>query len=85
MAEWCWVSAAIDVETKLLLDIALFSRRGTDPAAAFLYRLSEQHNLSEAELLVDGYGYLTALSRLNLSGRLNYSLRNYIETWFHTL
>ena len=82
---WYWVYAAIDVETKVLLDIELFSRRGTDPAAAFLHRLTEKHDLSETVFLVDGYGYLTALSRLGLSGQLDYSIRNYIETWFHTL
>lgn len=55
---------AVDVETHLLLVIELFSRRGTDPTAAILYRPTEQHNLSVAVLLVVGYGYLTALSRL---------------------
>ena len=35
--------------------------------------------------LVDGFGYLTALSRLELSGRLDYKERNHIEKWFHTL
>lgn len=82
---WHWVFAAIDVDTKLLLDIELFSHRGTDPAAAFLHRLTENHDLSETEFLVDGYGYLTALSRLGLSGHLDYTTRNHIEKWFHTL
>ena len=31
--EWCWLYAAIDLESLLLLDVGLFSRRGTDPAA----------------------------------------------------
>jgi transposase-like protein len=35
--------------------------------------------------LVDCFGYSTALSRLGLSGRLDYSTRNLIEKWFHTL
>ena len=34
--------------------------------------------------LVDGYGYLTALSRLGLSGQFDYGDRNLIEKWFHT-
>ena len=38
--ERSWVYDAIDTETKLLLDVALFGRRGTDPAAAFLHRLT---------------------------------------------
>jgi putative transposase len=79
------VYAAIDVETKLLLDITVFSRHGADPAAVFLHGLTEKHDVENAECLVDGYGYSTALSRLGLSGRLDYSTRNLIETWFHTL
>ncbi len=82
--EWKWVYAAIDVETKLLLDIALFARHGTDPAAAFLHGVAEKHDVSEAVFLVDGFGYSTALSRLGLSGRLDYTTRNLIEKWFHT-
>ena len=61
------------------------TRRGTDPAAAFLSRLAEHHDLSEAELLVDSFGYRTALSRLGLSGQVEYSGRNRIERWFQTL
>ncbi len=45
-----WLYAAIDVETKLLLDIWIFPRRGTDPAAEFLGRLAEKHDLSGATL-----------------------------------
>ncbi|RLM48925.1 IS6 family transposase, partial [Halorubrum sp. Atlit-28R] len=52
--EWSWLYAAIDTETKLLLDVELFGRHGTDPAAAFLYRLSEKHDHSDAVFLVDG-------------------------------
>ena len=78
--EWRWLYAAIDVESKLVLDAQVFGRRGTDPAAAFLHGLGEKHDLSEAEFLVDGYGYLTALSRLALGGRLDYSERNHIST-----
>lgn len=63
----------------------MFARRGTDPAAAFLHRLTEKHDLTEAVFLVDGYGYLTALSRLDLSCRFDYTDRNHIEKWFHTL
>ena len=68
-----------------MLDIEVFSRRGTDPAAAFLSQLAEYHDLSEAELLVDSFGYRTALSRLGLSGHVEYSGRNHIERWFQTL
>jgi len=45
--ELCWLYAAIDLESKLILDAELFGRHGTDPAAAFLHRLAEKHNLSD--------------------------------------
>ncbi|MCQ4333126.1 IS6 family transposase [Natronomonas sp. F2-12] len=83
--EWSWLYAAIDIETKLILDVQLFGRHGTDPAAAFLHGLREIHDLSDTIFLVDGYGYQTALARLRLSGRLDYVDRNLIEKWFHTL
>nr|WP_303299599.1 IS6 family transposase [Haloferax alexandrinus] len=83
--EWSWLYSAIISETKLILDVELFGRHGTDPGAAFLHRLSEKHDLSDAVFLVDGYGYQTAISRLGLSGWLDYVERNLIEKWFHTL
>ncbi|MFA9416399.1 IS6 family transposase [Natrinema sp. HArc-T2] len=80
-----WLYAAIDTESKLLLEIDVYSRRGTDPAAAFLRRLTEKHDVSDTEFLVDGGGYLTALFRHDLSGQLNYTDRNHIEKWFQTV
>src|SRR6056297_4194463 len=77
-----WLYAAIDTESKLMLDIDVYSRRGIDPAAAFLHRLTEEHDVSDTEFLVDGGGYLTALFRHDLSGQLNYTDRNHIEKWF---
>lgn len=62
----------------------MFGWRGSDPAA-FLHGLTEKLDLSETEFLVDGNGYLTALSRLDLGGRLEYRERNHIEKWFQTL
>jgi putative transposase len=82
--EWSWLYAAIDLDTKLLLDAQLFGRHGTDPAAAFLHGLREKHDLSETVFLVDQFGYQTALARLGLNGRVDYSDRNLIEKWFHT-
>ena len=38
-------------------------------AVTFLSELKECHDLSEAELLVDGFGYLTALSQTDLNGQ----------------
>jgi len=77
--DWSWTYAAIDLDARLILDVAVFGRRGTDPAAAFLYRLTEKHDLDNTVVLVDGYGYLTALSRLGLNGQLDYVERNLIE------
>ena len=83
--EWSWVYTAIVIETKLLLDIEVFVRHGTDQAAMFLGQLAQKHNLSDTVFLVDGYGYRIALFRIGLSGQLNYTERNLIEKWFHTL
>jgi putative transposase len=77
--------AAIDLDTKLILDVALFGRHGTDPAAAFLHGLREKHDRSDTTFLVDQFGYRTALARLGLNGRVDYTDRNLIEKWFHTL
>ncbi len=60
--DWYWVYAAIDLDSRLILDVAVFGRRGTDPAAAFLHKLTEKHDLSKAEFLVDQFVYRTALS-----------------------
>jgi len=80
-----WFYAAVDVDSKLLLEVDVFSRCGTDPAAAFFHRLSEKHNVADTVFLVDTGGYLTALSRHDLSGRLDYRIRNHIEKWFQTV
>ncbi|GCF15081.1 hypothetical protein Harman_30160 [Haloarcula mannanilytica] len=77
--------AAVDTESKLLLEVDVFSRRGTDPAAAFLHRLTQKHDVADSVFLVDAGGYLTALSRHDLSGRLDYRIRNHIEKWFQTV
>lgn len=44
---------AIEIESKLILDAALFSRYDTDPAAVFLQLLCEKHDLSDVGFLVD--------------------------------
>jgi transposase-like protein len=69
----------------VLLGVDLFERRGTDPATEFLRQLTEKHELSDTKFLVDCYGYLTALFRLDLSGHLKYVDRTRVETWVHTL
>ncbi len=80
-----WLYAAIDTESKLLLEIDMFSRRGTNPATAFLHRLTEDHDLDETAFLVDADGYLTALARYELSGQLDYSDRNHVEKRLQTV
>ena len=50
-----------------------FESRGTDPATTFLRELKAEHRVSDAEFLVDGMGYLTALAKTDLLGDLNYS------------
>ena len=50
-----------------------------------MHRLTEKHDVSDTEFLVDGGGYLTALFRHELSGQLNYRERNHIEKWFQTV
>lgn len=56
---------------KIVVEVDIYRRRGADPTAAFLYRLTEKHEISDAEFLVDGGGYLTALIRYELSRRFN--------------
>ncbi len=80
-----WLYAAVDTESKLLLEIDVYNHREAGPPAAFLHRLTEKHDVSETEFLVDAGGYLTALFRHDLSGQLNYSERNHIEKWFQTV
>ncbi len=80
-----WLYSTIDTATTLLLGAELFEQCGTDATTAFLRSLDRKHEFSDNVFLVDGYGYLTALARLNLSGRLDYSFRNYFEKWFQTL
>jgi putative transposase len=75
--------AAIDLDTTVILDAQLFCCHGTNPAAAFLHGLREKHDLSEAVFLVDQFGYRTALARLGLNGRVDYTDRNLIKKWFH--
>ena len=83
--EWSWLYAAIDLDTKLILSVDLFGSHGTDPSAAVLHGLSEKHGLGEVVFLVDGFSYQTALARLGLSGRRDYTDRNLVAKWFQTL
>ncbi len=73
------MSATIDTETKLILNVALFGSRDTDPAAVFQHRLTEKHDLSEAEFLAGQSGDRTALARAGVSSRVNSIERTLIE------
>jgi putative transposase len=79
-----WLYAAIDIDSKVVLHARLSEHRGTDPATSFLRELKEKHRVSDAEFLVDGMGYLTALAKTDLGGRLDYTDRNIVEKLFQT-
>jgi len=49
-----------------------------------LDELKEKHRVSDAEFLVDGMGYLTALARTDLNSKRNYTDRNIAEKLFQT-
>jgi putative transposase len=72
-------------DTKLILGVNLFGPHGADPAAAFLYRLSEKHSLGEVVFLVDDFGYQTALAQSGLSGQRQYTDRNLIKKWENSI
>ena len=79
-----WLYAAIDVDSKVVLHARLSRNRGTEPAMTFLRKLKEELRVSDAEFLVDGMGYLTALTKTDLLGDLNYTDRNIVEKLFQT-
>jgi putative transposase len=83
--EWSWLNATIDLDTKVSLHATLFKGRGTNPAATFLFGLAERNDHSDAEFLVEQFGYRTALARLGLNSRVDYTDRNLIEKWSQTL
>mgnify|MGYP007042282814 CR=1 FL=1 len=53
------------MQSTLILDVTLFGWYSTDSAAVFLHRIQQKHGLENTELLVDSYGYLPALFRLD--------------------
>jgi putative transposase len=79
-----WLYAAIDTDSKVVLHARLSQSRGREPATTFLRELKEEHRVSDAEFLVDGMGYLTALAKTDLTGHLDYSDRNIVEKLFQT-
>ena len=76
-----WLYAASDVETKVVRGARLSWHRGRDLAEQFLKEL-KKHRVPDAEFLVDGTDYLTALARTDLSGDLNDTDRNVVEKLF---
>jgi len=63
----------------------VFERYGTNPAAAFLYAVTEEHDCTNTVFLAVAFGYRTAFARLRLTGRVDYTDRNLIAKWFQTL
>ncbi|RQG93625.1 hypothetical protein EA473_14385 [Natrarchaeobius chitinivorans] len=53
-------NTATDSESSLLLEIDLFSLRGTDSTVASLSRIEVKHDLNERGFLVNADDYLTA-------------------------
>lgn len=43
-SEWCWLYTVIALGTKLILNVQLFGRHGTDPAVAFLHGPRKKHD-----------------------------------------
>ena len=68
-----WLYTAIDVDSKVVREARLSRNRRAEPATTFLRELNEEHRVSDAEFLVGGMGYLTALAKTDLLGDLNYS------------
>lgn len=69
---WRWLCAAIDFSSKLLLGTPLSPGKGL-PRRRFLSALKGYCNLSETEVLIDGFRYLTVLAKCDLSGDLEYA------------
>jgi putative transposase len=82
--EKVWLYAAIDVDSKVVLHARLSQNRGREPATTFLRELKKEHRVSDAEFLVDGMGYLTALAKTDLTGHLDYTDHNIVEKLFQT-
>jgi putative transposase len=56
--------------------IGIIGRVATDSQRSLINVRGQVHNLSEAEFLVDGMGYPTALAQTDLGGHLDYVTRN---------
>ena len=67
-----------------MLHARLSRNRGTEPATTFRRELKEEHRVSDAEFLIDGMDYLTALAKTDLDGHLDYTDRNIVEKLFQT-
>lgn len=66
-----WLYAAIGLDTKVILDVALFERRGTGPAATFLHGVCKKHDCSDAVFLADAFGDCLLSIRSKRSGQLH--------------
>ncbi len=71
-----WLYAAIGTESTCSAAVGLIPRWRS------WHRLTEEHETDETEFLVNAGGYLTSLARHDLSGQLNYSEQNHVESGF---
>lgn len=60
-----WLYFVIDTDSRLRLEIDVYSRHGTDLAVVLLHRLNEKHDVAGAKYSVVAAGYLTVLARPN--------------------
>ncbi|WP_369333707.1 DDE-type integrase/transposase/recombinase [Haloferax sp. KTX1] len=75
---------AINLDTKVILDVALFKRMELTRRLRFSTESVRSMTVQRRCFLADSFGYRTAFSRLRLNGRVDYTDRNLIEKWFHT-
>jgi CheY-like chemotaxis protein len=65
-------------------DGAVFGRRDTDPAVAFLHGRTEPHDLANTVVLVEGVGSPTGRTRVGPSGQFDSGDRPLVDPWVHT-
>ena len=84
--EWCYVWAAIDVDTRELLAVRVSWRRNIHHAEAFLRKILEACTNKPVILVDKGPWYPEALKALGLEWKhRTFGERNRIKRWFRTM